>query len=286
MTKMISPKDFEFSRRSLLKGAGALVVAMGTQPIVGSKMAQAKALGSKIKPPLHPTELDSFIAVRADGKVMAFFGKMDMGQGLDVAISQIVAEELDVAYEKVTTQMSDTGTSVNQGGASGSNGIKRGGKAMRVIAAEARRVLVEEAAKRLGVKPAKLEVNDGVVSVKGKPSQKISYGEILRGNYFNHRLKWNKKLGNRLYSKGKAKPKAVKDYRVVGKPFPRVDVAGKVFGTTDYVTDVKVPGMVHGRVIHPTQAGSKLKGFDAASIKHIKGVEVVRKKEATDDCRA
>ena len=102
-------------------------------PVVTSGKAQAKGLGSKAKPPLHPTELDSFIAVRADGKVMAFFGKMDMGQGLDVAISQIVAEELDVAYEKVTTQMSDTGTSVNQGGASGSNGIKRGGKAMSVI---------------------------------------------------------------------------------------------------------------------------------------------------------
>ncbi|MEE9290512.1 MAG: molybdopterin cofactor-binding domain-containing protein, partial [Alphaproteobacteria bacterium] len=224
MTNMISPKDFEVSRRDLLKGAGALVVVMGAQPVVASKTAQAKAMafGSKVKPKLIPDQLDSFIAVRADGKVTAFFGKMDMGQGLDVAISQIVAEELDVAYEKVTTLMSDTGTSVNQGGASGSFGIKWGGRTMRVIAAEARRVLVEEAAKRLGVKSAKLEVNDGVVSVKGDMSKKISYADILQGNYFNHKLKWNKKLGNRLYSHGKAKPKKVKDYRVVGKSFPRV----------------------------------------------------------------
>ncbi|MEE8084216.1 MAG: molybdopterin cofactor-binding domain-containing protein, partial [Alphaproteobacteria bacterium] len=281
MTNMISPKDFEVSRRDLLRGAGALVVVMGAQPVVASKKAKAKAMafGSAVKPKLIPDQLDSFIAVRADGKVTAFFGKMDMGQGLDVAISQIVAEELDVAFEKVTTLMSDTGTSVNQGGASGSFGIKRGGKAMRVIAAEARRVLVEEAAKRLGVKSAKLEVNDGVVSVKGDMSKKISYADILQGNYFNHKLKWNKKLGNRLYSHGKAKPKKVKDYRVVGKSFPRVDVAGKVFGTADFVTDITVPGMVHGRVIHPTQAGSKLKGYDASSIKHIKGVRVVQKKD-------
>jgi len=286
MTNMISPKDFEVSRRDLLKGAGALVVVIGAQPVVGSKKAAAKTrgakamgFGSKVKPKLIPDQLDSFIAIRADGKVTAFFGKMDMGQGLDVAISQIIAEELDVAFEKVTTLMSDTGTSVNQGGASGSFGVKWGGRTMRVIAAEARRVLVEEAAKRLGVKAARLEVNDGVVSVKGDMSKKVSYADILQGNYFNHKLTWNKKLGNRLYSHGKAKPKAVKDYRIVGKPFPRIDVAGKVFGTTDFVTDIKVPGMVHGRVIHPTRAGSKLKGYDASSIKHIKGVRVVQKKD-------
>jgi CO/xanthine dehydrogenase Mo-binding subunit len=275
---MISPKDFDVSRRSLLKGAGALVVSAGA-PVVASGKAEAKGLGSKTKPPLHPAELDSFIAVRADGKVMVFFGKMDMGQGVDVAISQIVAEELDVKYERVTTQMADTGTSVNQGGASGSFAIKRGGKAMRYIAAEARRVLVEEAARRLKVKAATLVVNDGVVSVKGMPSKKISYAQILKGNYFNHKLKWNKKMGNRLFSSGPAKPKKPKDYRVVGKPFPRVDVAGKVFGTTNYVTDVKVPGMVHGRIIHPEKAGTRVRKVDASSIKHVKGAKVVHKKD-------
>ncbi|MGY9004672.1 MAG: molybdopterin cofactor-binding domain-containing protein [Alphaproteobacteria bacterium] len=281
MTKMISPKDFDVSRRDLLRGAGALVVVMGAQPIVATKKASAKtmaAFGSTKKPKLIPDQLDTFIAMTSDGKVTAFFGKMDMGQGVDVAVSQIVAEELDVNYERVTTLMGDTLHTVNQGGASGSFGVKWGGKAMRVIAAEARRVLVEEGAKRLKVDAATLEVNDGVISVKGNMSKKISYTDILQGNYFNSKLKWNKKLGNRLYSHGKGKPKDVKDYRVVGKSFPRVDVAGKVFGTSDFVTDVKVPGMVHARVIHPTQAGSKLKGYDAASIKHIKGITVVQKK--------
>lgn len=281
MTKLISPKDFAFSRRRLLQGAGALVVTAAAP--IGHNRGKAKAaamgaIGSRVKPKLVPTELDSFIAITADGNVTAFFGKMDMGQGVDVAISQIVAEELDVNYERVTTQLGDTSTSVNQGGASGSTAVQRGGKAMRAIAAEARRVLVEAAAERLGADAASLEVNDGVVSVKGSPAKKVSYAELLQGNYFNHQLKWNKKYGNSLYSEGKAKPKKPSEYRVVGKSFPRTDIPGKVFGTMDMITDVKVPGMVHGRVIHPEKAGVMPKGFDAASIKHIKGARVVHEK--------
>jgi CO/xanthine dehydrogenase Mo-binding subunit len=279
MTKMISPKDFAFSRRRLLQGAGALVVTAAAPVAGGGKVkAATSALGSAVKPKLTPDQLDSFIAITADGHVTAFFGKMDMGQGIDVAISQIVADELDVKYEKVVTQLGDTATSVNQGGASGSTAVQRGGKAMRAIAAEARRVLVEEAAKRLGVDPKSLEVNDGVVSVKGNGAKKISYGEILRGNYFNHKLKWNKRYGNRLFASGPAKPKKPSEYRVVGKSFPRTDIPGKVFGTTDMVTDVKIPGMVHGRVIHPEKGGAMPKGFDAASIKHIKGARVIHEK--------
>jgi CO/xanthine dehydrogenase Mo-binding subunit len=276
---MISIKDFAFSRRSLLQGAGALVVSAAA-PVVGTRKAKAamSAFGSAVKPKLIPDQLDSFIAITADGRVTAFFGKMDMGQGVDVAISQIVAEELDVKYERVTTQLGDTATSVNQGGASGSTAVQRGGKAMRAIAAEARRVLVEEAAKRLGADAAVLVVDDGVVSVKGNPAKKISYAEMLQGKYFNHKLKWNKKYGNSLYAEGKAKPKKPSEYKVVGQSFLRTDIPGKVFGTADMVTDVKVPGMVHGRVIHPEKAGAVAKGFDAASIKHIKGARVVHEK--------
>jgi len=281
MTKMTSPKDFEFSRRRLLQGAGALVVTVAAPIGHNSKQAKAAtmgAIGSRVKPKLVPTEMDSFLAITADGDVTAFFGKMDMGQGVDVAISQIVADELDVRYERVVTQLGDTSTSVNQGGASGSTAVQRGGKAMRAIAAEARRVLVEAAAQRLDADAGDLEVNDGIVSVKGDGSKKISYGEILQGNYFNHKLKWNKKYGNSLYASGKAKPKKPSEYRVVGKSFPRTDIPGKVFGTMDMVTDVKIPGMVHGRVIHPETAGSMPKGYDAASIKHIKGARVVHQK--------
>ena len=111
-------------------------------------MRSAFAQGTK--PPLVPEQLSSYIAIGADGAVSAFFGKMDMGQGLYVSIGQIVAEELDVPFKAVTVFMADTRTSVNQGGASGSTGIQTGGRQMRVAAAEARRVLVEMAADKLG----------------------------------------------------------------------------------------------------------------------------------------
>ena len=109
-------------------------------------MNSAYAQGAK--PPLTPDQLSSYIAVNADGTVSAFFGKMDMGHGLFVAIGQMVAEELDVPFKAVTVYMGDTATSVNQGGASGSTGIQLGGKQMRMAAAEARRVLLEMAARK------------------------------------------------------------------------------------------------------------------------------------------
>src|SRR6476661_9996809 len=149
MTKMDNPTAL--SRRAVLMGAGALVISVGAPvgfELLGS-IDQARAQGAK--PPLTPEQLSSYIAVNADGTVAAYFGKMDMGHGLFVAIGQIVAEELDVPFARVKVFMGDTATSVNQGGASGSTGIQFGGKQLRVAAAEARRVLVGMAAEKLGV---------------------------------------------------------------------------------------------------------------------------------------
>src|ERR671920_2014605 len=140
MTKM--DKLSAFSRRSFLTGAGALVVSVGMPVGLDTVLAVNSAAAQGGKPPLVPNELDSYIAVDAEGNVSAFFGKMDMGQGLFTAIGQMVAEELDVPFNRVKVIMGDTGTSVNQGGASGSTGIQNGGKHMRVVAAEARRILV------------------------------------------------------------------------------------------------------------------------------------------------
>jgi len=138
--------QFPIDRRSLFKGAGALVVSIG----LPGGVATAE-IGSAVKPPLSPDRLDSWLAVKADGDVVAYFGKMDMGQGVDVAIAQIVAEELDVPFERVNVVMGDTSWTVNQGGASGSTGIQKGGIPLRNAAAEARRVLVALASQRLGV---------------------------------------------------------------------------------------------------------------------------------------
>jgi CO/xanthine dehydrogenase Mo-binding subunit len=255
------------SRRDFLKSSGALVVSFAVPPLMDEAIAQAG------KPALVPGELDSWIAVMPDGRVQAFFGKMDMGQSLDVAIAQIVAEELDVAFDKVDVLMGDSGTSCNQGGASGSLGVSHGAKPLRNAAAEARRLLLERASKQLDVPVSQLSAEDGIV--KGG-SKHVSYADLIGGKHFHHPVEWNKQTGNFMDIKVQAKPKPASAYKVVGKSFERRDVAWKVYGTGDYVTDVRVPGMLHARVIRPPRAACKVRGIDEASIKSIRGARVVR----------
>ncbi|MBV9360674.1 MAG: xanthine dehydrogenase family protein molybdopterin-binding subunit [Betaproteobacteria bacterium] len=256
-------------RREFLKTSGALVISFRAP----SFQALAQAGG---KPALVPGELDSWIAVLPNGDVQAFFGKMDMGQGLDVAVAQIVAEELDVGADRVEVLMGDTGTSCNQGGASGSTGVSNGARLMRRAAAEARRVLVERASAQLGSPATELKVADGVVT---GPKGSTSYADLIGGRYFNHKVEWNNQVGNPMDIKVPAKSKAPADYKVVGKPMPRRDVAWKVYGTSKFVTDVRVPGMLHARVLRPPRAACKVKSLDAGSIKGIRGAQVIRDKD-------
>ena len=181
MTRM--EKSAAFSRRALLQNGGALVVSIGMPMSLDTLLAVSQAHAQGAKPPLKPDQLASYIAVNADGSVAAFFGKMDMGHGLTVAIGQMVAEELDVPFKAVKVYMGDTANSVHQGGASGSTGIQLGGKQMRMAAAEARRVLVEMAAQKLAVPADQLAVVDGVVQVKADPARKASYAELIGGRY-------------------------------------------------------------------------------------------------------
>jgi nicotinate dehydrogenase subunit B len=266
-------KSANFSRRTLLKAGGALVVSIGAP--VSFDLARADdavSMSAAVKPALTPDQLSSYIAVNADGTIAAYFGKMDMGQGLFVAVGQIVAEELDVPFERVKVFMGDTANSVNQGGASGSTGLQEGGKQMRVAAAEARRVLVAMAAEKLGVPAEQLNVTNGVVHDAAK---KVSYADLIGGRYFNVHLDWNGKYGNPLYAPGKAQPKDPKTHAIVGQPIKRQDVAPKVFAQQDFCTDVKVPGMVHGRMIRPAIAGAVPVKVDENTIKDIPGAKVI-----------
>jgi CO/xanthine dehydrogenase Mo-binding subunit len=264
-----------FTRRSLLLGGGALVVSIGAAVSLDTVLSLQTAFAQGAKPPLTPDQLSSYVAVNADGTVSAFFGKMDMGHGLTVAIAQIVAEELDVPFKRVKVFMGDTANSVNQGGASGSTGIQFGGKQMRMASAEARRVLVEMAAGFLSTPVEQLVVNDGVVSSRADVTKRISYEQMLGGKYFNVQLDWNKQFGNTLYAPGKAQPKNPSEHKIVGQSIKREDVAPKVFAQEDFVTDVKVPRMVHGRTIRPGVAGAVPVKVDESSIKDIPGAKVV-----------
>jgi len=267
-------KSSSFSRRAMLKAGGALVVSIGA-PVTFDFAHADDAMMAAVKPPLTPDQLSSYIAVNADGTVAAYFGKMDMGQGLFVAVGQIVAEELDVPFKAVTVFMGDTATSVNQGGASGSTGLQEGGRQMRMAAAEARRVLVAMAADKLGIGADQLTVTDGVIHATSDAAKKVSYAALIGGRFFNVHLDWNGKYGNPLYAPGKAQPKDPKDHKIVGQPIKREDIAPKVFAQENFCTDIKVPGMVHARMIRPVIAGAVPVKVDEASIKDIPTAKVV-----------
>ena len=273
MTKMQKPATF--SRRAALQAGGAFVVSVGAPLGLDAVLGIDAAHAQSTRPPLMPDQLSSYIAIDAKGGVTAYYGKTDTAQGVFTAIGQIVAEELDVPFAHVKVVMGDTALTVNQGGASAQSGIQFGGRQLRMAAAEARRVLVEMAAAKLGAPADKLSVNDGVVT---DGTRSISYAELIGGRYFNVPLDWNKQIGNPLYAPGKAKPKSPKDYKIVGKPLPREDIAPKVYAQEDFVTDVKVPGMLHGRVIRPPVAGAVPVQVDERSIKEIPGARVVREK--------
>jgi len=264
-----------FSRRSLLQAGGALVVSIGVPVTFESVLAADNPLVAATKPALTPDQLSSYIAVNADGTISIFFGKMDMGQGLAIAIRQMVAEELDAPFKDTNIFIGDTATSVNQGGASGSTGVQEGGHQMRMAAAEARRVLVEMAADKLGIPADQLTVTDGIVHATNDATKKISYSQLIGGQFFNVHLDWNGKYGNPLYAPGKAQPKDPKDHRIVGQPIPREDIAPKVFAQADFAADIKVPGMVHGRMIRPPVAGAVPVSVDESSIKDIATAKVV-----------
>ena len=134
--------------------------------------------------------------------MVAFYGKMDPGQGVDVAIGQIVAEELDLPTGTVRVIQGDTGETVNQGGASGSTGIEKGGVTLRYAAAEARRVLMARAGARLGVAADQLGTADGAVVVLATPATRIAYKDLLGNGYFETALQWNGQMGNDLLARG------------------------------------------------------------------------------------
>ena len=264
--------DVRVQRRAVLQGAGALVVSGSISRLV----PEAAAAGRPLWRPLSPGQLDTYLQIDAAGAVTAFFGKMDMGQGVDISIAQIVAEELDVPLDGVEVVMGDTALTVNQGGASGSSGLEEGGITLRNAAAEARRVLLQLGAERLDVPVQRLGTVDGAVVVHADPSRRVGYGELIGGRHFDVSLEWNGRYGNGLRASGIASPKDPAAYQVVGQSAVRRDLPGIVMGTHEYIVDVKVPHMVHGRVVRPPVAGAVPVAVDEDSIASIPGTRIVR----------
>ena len=259
------------SRRAFLAASGALVIGIAS----GEANAADGAAPGAAKPPLTPDWLDSWLAIEPDGTVTVFYGRIDGGQGLEVSIAQMVAEELDVPFAQVRMVISDTSRTVNMGGASGALGVSRSGMQLRSCAAEARRLLIEMAAKVLGILPEQLTVSDGVVHSISDPARKLSYAELIGGHYFAAHLNWNGKYGNELTVSGRAPLKPHTQFKVIGQSIRRKDLPKKVFAQLEMVADLRLPGMLHARMIRPHVAGAVPLSVDETSISDIPGAQVV-----------
>ena len=255
----------EIARRELLKGVGVLIIAFSLPP--SSSAAEAAGPWPKT---IAPDRIDSWLAVGADGGVTCFTGRVDLGTGVRTALAQIVADELEVDFGRVTMVMGDTAKTPDQGTTSASYTIQKEAIPMRHAAADARQMLLKLASDRLGIPVSDLRAANGIIT-SGRAGKSISYGELIGDKRFEARVS------------GRARTKKPSEYTLVGKPVPRVDIPAKATGRFAFVHDVRRPGMLHGRVIRPPATGSEtaigamLVSVDPSSISHVPGVvKVVR----------
>ena len=249
------------SRREFLQASAALLVGFTTpMDVSAQRLPRAEAALGKT---LDVGDVDGFIAIGGDGSVTIYSGKVDLGQGLRIAIPQMAAEELGVRVERIALVEGDTALTPDQGATAGSTGIMRGGVQIRQAAATARDALVGLASARSGKSPTEFDVVDGEVRLKGGGAA-YRFADLLADQRF------------ALKVDAKAKLRDPASYRVVGRPLPRPDIPDKVTGRHKFVHDVKVDGMLHARIIRPPAIGAKLLDVDEGSIRAIPGARVVR----------
>ncbi len=258
--------DTPYNRHDFHEATGVLLITREPPAPPPAVKGQPAAV------PGNPAEgVEILIAVWDDGSVTALNGHVDLGTGIRTALAQIAAEELDVRMDQVNMVLGDTTRAPNQGATIASASIQIHAVPLRSAAAQARAWLVSQVAERLAVAPEELAVNEGIVSVRGRPEHAISYADLVGGRHVE------------LLLDAGASVKRPEDYRLVGQNVPRVDIPAKAAGEFTFVHDVRVPGMLHGRVVRPPYAGADhgdfigntLESVDEKSIAHIPGIVAV-----------
>jgi CO/xanthine dehydrogenase Mo-binding subunit len=267
-------ESLPLDRRAFLAASGALVVTLAAGS-AQAELPRATPYGEAARPPLTGDHLSSYITIEPDGTVIAYYGKIDGGQGLGTSIAQMVAEEIDVPFEQVRVVMGDSGRTLDMGGASAAIGISHGGMVLRRTAALARHLLIGLAADALALPADALTVTDGVVHAIADDKRSISYAQLIGGRYLDSTVGWNGKTSNALGVDVKVPLKTPDQFKVIGKSFRRRDLPGKVFGTLDLINDLRLPGMLHARMIRPKVAGAVPVKVDESSIAQIAGTQVV-----------
>ncbi len=255
-------KKGAMNRRGFLKVSGALVVGFSS---FSSKPGEAQVLQTALPGSPALNQLDSWIAIGADGSIIAYSGKEELGQGIATAQQQLVAEELSVPFERVKLIYCDTGITPDQSHTAGSQShpanFNHGNLAQ--AGATARETLFQLASQRLNVPADQLTAWDGVITAKNDPSKKVAYAQLVGGKKFN------------LAVSVSAKRKPASEWKVLGTPAKRPDLPDIVTGRFEHVHNVRLPGMLHGRVVRPPAVGSTVLSVDESSVQGMPGLEKV-----------
>ena len=262
-----------FSRRELLKG-GALVVSFSILSPLSKAFGQATAHIDPYGNPdyLDPRQLDSWVAIRDDGSVIVSTGKVDLGTGIETALAQIAADELDVPFNRLHMQMGDTARTVDQGRTAGSNTIQAAGQHLRQATAAARVEMLKMASTRLDVPIERLTVDRRCDQRHEQSVEERVVRGARRRTHVQHHDSGHGSAGRTAGRAGRSSRRSTPDYRIVGTSVKRVDLPAKLTRPYTYIADVKVPGMLHGRVIRPATTISKPLRVDESSIANIKGI--------------
>lgn len=253
------------SRRRVLQGAGGLVVGFALAPAaLAQQAAETPQLGGALPGSLEDAPfLDSWIRIDPKGAVTVFTGKAELGQGIATALQQIAAEELGLSFDTPTIVTADTGRTANEGYTAGSHSMQDSGTAIRNAAAQVREILLAEAARQMGAPAEQLRLEGG--NVLAPDGNRRSYGALAAGLSLHVEAKPESKLTD---------PAA---FRVMRQPLPRIDIPAKVTGGEAYVQDLRLPGMLHGRIVRPPSAGARLTALDVGLAEALPGVvKVVR----------
>ncbi|HYR35004.1 MAG TPA: molybdopterin cofactor-binding domain-containing protein [Burkholderiales bacterium] len=237
-------------RRAFLQSGGALIVAFAL-PAWAQKLPGALDR--------YP-QLDAWLRVGADGRITVFTGKAELGQGIKTAILQVASEQLAVDMKSIDLVTADTAQTPNEGYTAGSNSMKDSATAVLNAAAQARELLIAEAAKRFAVAAETLTAQGG--EVRTADGRRVSYGALVDGKT--------------LSVKAAPQSKLSRTRNVMGKSVPRVDIPAKVTGGAAYVHDLRLPDMLHARVVRPPSYGARLKSVDTEPESKMPGVTVVR----------
>lgn len=249
----------ETNRRDFMKitgtGVGLLLICSAAGPLAPAAYAQGG--------PPFAKDFNAYFHVDPSGKITGYVGKVEIGSGQRTALTQVMAEELDLPISSIDLVMGDTERCPWDMGTFGSLTFNLFQTFYRASLAEARAVLLQMASEKLGAPVDKLQVKDGVVSVVGTPSKSISFGKLVEG----------KRIEKKIETKVEAKP--ITAWKIMGTSVPRLDAVDKITGKAKYTADMGLPGTVYARLVRPGAFGAKLKSIDTSAAEKA-GVKVVR----------